>query len=63
MMTFPLVMSSDSTCIGGINLESLEVISGAPAINHIVSMFSSRNAAPTMMCTTIESHQLEIGTE
>ena len=60
MRTFTLVMRSDPACIGGINFVSLEVISGAQDINHLVSIFYSITPTPVLMHFNVESHQLEI---
>ena len=63
MRTFPLVMRSAPAAIGGLDLRSLEITSGAQAIHHLVSLFTSCAPSKLLLITTIEHHQLEIGIE
>lgn len=63
MQTFPLVMRSAPESICGLDLRSLKITSGAQAIHHLVSLFTSCTPSKLFLITAIECHQLEIGVE
>ena len=61
--TFPLFMRSAPESMGGLDLRSLEITSGAQSIYHLVSLFTSCTPSKLLLITAIEHHQLEIGVE
>ena len=63
MHTFLLVMRGTPTKIGGLNPRYLEITSGAQAIQHLVSLFTSDTHSKILLVTEIECHKLEVGVE
>ena len=63
MCASPLVMRAAPAALGGLGLHSLEITSGIQAIQHLISLFTSYTPSKLLLITTIEYHQLEIGTE
>ena len=63
MKTFPVIMRSLPTFLGGLNLQRLEVEAITQVIHYLVSLYSSETPTKLLLKTIIEYHQLEIGTE
>ena len=62
MKTFPIVIRSLLTFLGGLNLQLLEVEAIAQVIHHLVSLYSLDTPTKLLLQTIIEYYQLEIGT-
>ena len=63
MRTFALVTRGAPSAIGGLGLSSLDILCGAKAIHHLVSLFTSCTPSKLLSITAIEFYQLEIGVE
>ena len=63
MKTFPLVMRSVPSYLGGLNLQLIEVESIAQAIHHLISLYTAETPTKLLLKTIIEYHQLELGTD
>ena len=63
MKTFPIVIRSLLTFLGGLNLHLLKVEAITQAIYYLVSLYSSDTLTKLLLQTIIEYYQLEIGTD
>ena len=61
--TFPVIIRSLPTFLGGLNLQLLKVEAIAQAIHHLVLLYSSETLTKLLLKIIIEYHQLEIGTD
>ena len=63
MKTFPVVMRSVPTHLGGLNLQLVEVETIAQAIHHLISLYAAETPTKFLLKTIIEYYQLELGTD
>ena len=63
MKTFPVIMRSLPTFLGGLYLQLLEVEAIAQAIHLLILLYSSETLTKLLLKIIIEYHQLKIGTD
>ena len=63
MKTFPIIIRTSPTFLGGLNLYQLEVEAIAQAIQNLVSLYSSNTPTRLLLKMMIEYYQIELGTD
>ena len=63
MRTFPTVMRSVPSFLGGLNLKRLEVETIAQSLHHLITLYSSDTSTQLLLKILIEYHQLELGSD
>ena len=57
MRTFPLIMRSALSELGGLDIGSLEVTTRLNAVHHLISLFNSKTPLHMLITTALELHQ------